>query len=368
MQHLRPAVGRRRAMGLLLGLPFLGAGRAARAQASAPSAAPFPEGASLLAAGPDGGEMENWARLLTPVLQRAMPADAQLRRTHAGGLDGVTGANQFHTSAQPDGASLLLAPGTAAMAWLAGDPRAHFDAGRWVGLLAGTRPVVLVSRLDPAALRRGQPVRVAVTAPYAPDLAGALGLELMGLSPVPVPGPPASATPAGVVDPGLAAFAQHAADMLVLCGRGLTERLSVAMEAGGRPLCLLSGGDGSGGPARDTSLPGMPGMMEFAAGLGLGMPGNRLSAAWQAVSATARLSFALVLPALTPVAMVALWRRAADQAAAAADVRAGLASQGLQLTPGPEAVTMFGAAPAADAASLAALREWMATRLRWRAG
>ena len=46
-----------------------------------------------------------------------------------GSADGVTGANQFEARGAPDGQTVLLVPGQAAVAWMVGDPRAQFDVG-----------------------------------------------------------------------------------------------------------------------------------------------------------------------------------------------------------------------------------------------
>lgn len=351
-----PALGRRPLMGLLSALPLLGAG--ARARAQAPAIA-FPEGARLLVAGPDGGDLDDIVQSLLPALLSGLPAETRLRATPVGGVDGVTGANQFTTAAQPDGFSVMLAPGAAAMAWLAGDPRVHYDAGSWLGLLAAVGPAVLVSRLDPASLRQGQSIRVGVTTPYAPDIAGALALHLMGLVPVPVASPP----PAGGVDTGFAAFAQHATDMIVLHGRNLPERLAAATAAGGVALCTLGAQDAAAGPMRDPSLPELPHLAELANTLGLGLRDDPLKRAFHAAAGIARIGFALVLPALAPAAMTAHWRHAADHAAAQAEPRGQLAGQGLGLAVGTASLACLSPGLGLTVQVRAAFAEWMGKQL-----
>jgi hypothetical protein len=110
------------------------------------------------------------------------------------------------------------------------------------------------------------------------------------------------------------------------------------------------------GDARDPAWLAIPTLAEFAGARGVA-PGAGLSAAWHGVAATAQTEFALVLPQLTPAALVALWRQAGSQAMAAmqqpGQLRAldGAAVQAL----------------AADAAALSALRAWLAERLNWKA-
>ena len=81
--------------------------------------------------------------------------------------------------------------------------------------------------------------------------------------------------------------------------------------------------------------------------------------------AATRLEFGLVLPGLTPAAMVALWRRAADQAGAQPKVQslAGMfAVRPLEGVAAAAAMTSV----AADAAALLELRGWLAERFNWR--
>ena len=40
--------------------------------------------------------------------------------------------------------TVLLAPGEAALAWMVGDPRAQFDVGHWVPVMAGTASAIVV--------------------------------------------------------------------------------------------------------------------------------------------------------------------------------------------------------------------------------
>ncbi|HEX5328095.1 MAG TPA: hypothetical protein VFW75_15620, partial [Acetobacteraceae bacterium] len=130
-------------------LPLLGGAgplaglRLAQADPPPPSP-PFPDGAELLIAGPDGGLLDRWCRVLAPALGRSLPAGTAVRLVREGGADGVTGANQFEVRALHDGSCALLTPGEAAIAWLVGDPRAQFDVGGWVPVLAGTAPSLLV--------------------------------------------------------------------------------------------------------------------------------------------------------------------------------------------------------------------------------
>ena len=101
-----------------------------------------------------------------------MPGRGALALRNVGGIDGVTGANQFDARVEPDGATALLVPGTAAMCWLTGEARARFDFSRWIPLWAGMGSAVLVSR---GPLANGGGVRLGASGPDRDRRAGAVG-------------------------------------------------------------------------------------------------------------------------------------------------------------------------------------------------
>jgi hypothetical protein len=72
-----------------------------------------------------------------------------------------------------------------------------------------------------------------------------------------------------------------------------------------------------------------------------------------------------VLPQLTPASMVALWRRAGTDAAAALDVQSAARSLDVHPLGGP-AATANTAPAAANEPALLALRQWLASRFHWR--
>ena len=344
-----PSLRRRDALRGWLGLTIfagLGSGLAhGQGAGSPPVAAPmFPDGVTLTVAGPEGGELDVWADRLLPALDRFLPTNPPMRRIMAGGLDGITGANQFAAQAQPDGSAVLLAPGTATLAWLLGDPRIQADLGHGVPLLEGVCPFLLAGRIDPPALVRGQKLRIGISAPYGPEIAAVLGLERLGLVPVPV---------SGLVDLAMtqSAFAQHSVDVMLL--RGPSAILTLAASGEARPICILGVPDGSGALARDPAMPHIPHIGELLGG----MPMDALTSGWHATVMAAQQAFRLGLPPLTPAGMVALWRRAVDQTIALPDMLNTAATQALRLHASPSKLP-------SDPVALGALRTWFADRRR----
>jgi len=332
--------GRREILGLLAALP-IGMGG-------------FDGGLTMIVAGPEGGRVDRVAVQLAPLLARSLPPGTLIRRRGAGGIDGVTGANQFTARASPDGDTVLLVPGAAALAWLTGDTRAHFDAAVWVPVMAGLSSGVVAGRLPAGGIGPGARVRMAAEFTGA-DLPALLAVELLGATVVPVHG---LRTDTALRD----ALLQGTVDLVFLRERQLPERLVALQRAGAVPLFSLGATAEDGGLARDPLLPEVPSFVEFCTGLCGSAPRGPLYDAWRAAAAATQLDFALVLPQLTPAPMVALWRQAAAQAA---DTR-GWYPGGTFRALASAAATACINATAADAPAQLELRRWMAVRFDWR--
>jgi hypothetical protein len=343
----QPVAGRRSIIARLLGAALLPAGRNALA-------ATVPDAATVLVAGPDGGLLDIWADALLPAIGRALPPGSQLRKASIGGVDGVTGANQFDARAVPDGGTLLFVPGDAALAWLAGDPRAQFDAGRWVGVLAADGPVVVAGRASVADLAAHRSLRLAANAPNGPAMAALLALELLGA--------PGAAT-FGLADEAAerAAFVSGQADLVLLRDARVAERLGALRGAGAQPLFTFGVTGEDGAPARDPRFPDVPHMAELHLALRRAAPAGPLYQAWRAAAAAAGMAFGLVLPQLTPAAIVAQWRRAGTQAAGAPEMQA-VAQQAAIRPLAAAAAAASTSVIAADPAALLDLRTWLAAR------
>lgn len=330
---------------MFLSAALMGASGLAHAQPGQ-AANTLADGAQVTVAGPDGGDLDHLCRGLIPALNRFIAPDRPLRRAFAGGIDGVTGANQFTAQALPDGSNALLVPGTATLAWLRGDPQVQFDPARWIPLLAATGPILIAGRVPARQLTRGQKLRLGVSGPNGPEWATILGLELLGLQPVAV---------GGVIDTVTAefAFAQHAVDALALRGPAIT---SVLATTGAQPICVLGTAESNGALTRDPMWPEIPQLTELLTGI----PETRLALAWRAATIAAQLPFSLVLPPLTPAGPAEIWRHAVQQAIATVEVQAMATAQAMrmQANPGPiHALT-------SQYEAMAALREWTTERQR----
>jgi hypothetical protein len=357
-----PSVGRRRLLATLTILPAAmraGGSFGAPMPVTTPSTAvvaPFTESPKLLIAGPNNGTLDRWADALLPALEQSLPLDTSIRRVEVGSADGVTGANQFEARGAPDGLTVMLAPGQAALAWMVGDPRAQYDVGHWVPVMAGTSSGIVVGR--PTVLAPGGRARVAAAGPASLDLPALLGIQLLGGKMEPV---------FGLAEPEAAhaAFSQGAVDAVLLRGHRVPDQFMAYAAARAQPLFTLGVIDASGRCVRDPTFPEVPHFVELCEQRSGRKPAGPLYEAWCALAAAAQLEFGLVLPQLTPASMVALWRRAGTAAAASLAVQATAATVAVRPLGEPLATTCM-MAVAAGAPALRELRRWLASRFEWR--
>jgi hypothetical protein len=348
-----PPPSRRRALSMVAGLLTVAAAPApspSNSGSALPSAsaahASFTEGPSLVVAGPPQGRLDRWADVLIPALARVLPsafaelAAQPVARSAVGGADGVTGANQFEARVPPDGGTALLLPGAAAIAWLVVDPRARFDAARWVPAWAGVASAVLVSRVPLVA---GRTLRVGGAHPAGLALPALLALDMLGIEVTP--------------------SADSVADAVFHCGQGA--RVAAAAQRGMTPALTLGTVDASGAWLRDPAFPAVPTAIEAVSRQPSSQASPALLAALRATAAAAVLDVALVLPQLSPANRVAMWRRACAEASATPDLVSEAASVGVRAAPAPATATLTRAI-AADVPTLLALRTWLDARWSWR--
>lgn len=335
---------RRALLALFASLPLVG--RPGELRAS--------DGTTLLVGGPDGSPLDRWSKVIQPTLSQALPPSTALRRQSVGGADGVTAANQFDARTSPDGQTALLVPGEAALAWLVGDPRARFDVARWVSVMVGITPALVVAR--PGAIAPGKRVRIATAGPGSGDLPALLGIELLGGR--------TELLPAIAPEAVAAAFGRSAVDAVLLRGYRVPDHMADLASAGARPAFVLGALDDSGYLGRCAAFPEVPTFTETLRTRNTGVAAS-LFAAWQAAAIAAQTDFALVVAQLTPADVIAMWRHAASEAVAALDVQAMATQLGVHAVGGPAATATAGATAASQAA-VTDLRRWLTDRYKWK--
>ncbi len=310
---------------------------------------------TLLVAGPADAAPGRWATLLAPRLGQAMQVGSALAVSATGGRDGVTGANAFEALTTPDGSTAMLVPGAAAIAWLAGDPRVHFDPARWVPALASLSSGVLVARGGGGGLA-GRTLRTAASTATGPELPALLGLSMLGARPAPA---------FGLSEPEDAAAALRAdrVDAVFLAGHDVPARLRGLQAAGFMPVFSL-GAIGDDVEARDAVVAGVPAFAELYRMQTGHAPTGALFAAWRATAAAAAIDTALVLPSLAPAALVARWRSACQSAVSDLGLVSAAMRAQVDPVPAPQCVQALSRINADETTQLA-LRRWLAGQTGW---
>jgi hypothetical protein len=330
-----------------------------RARAQIVGAA-FPGGVTLLSSGPAYGYIAGWAKLLGPHLLDGLPPDVNSSFMAMGGPDGVTVCNAFGARLDPDGSTIMFAPGAALLAWLEGDSRVKYDPGRWIATVVGATPAVLVGRA-PLSKLGARPLRLAASNPIGPELAAFLALDLLGL---PVEASFGLTDPASLID----GLRRRTIDLAFLSGPKLHATLAGMRASGGARALFSTGAQGCAGPlARDPLLPAVPSFLEAAAGLGITIPDDDRLAGYQAAAAAAAVCFTAVLPDLVRPSTLAEWRRGAELIGDSLSISAVAVPQGVRLVTGVCAGS-FIAEASHSAAALDSLRQTMLTRYGWRSG
>jgi len=314
----------------------------------------------IVGGGPDSlpGQV---APILAAALARGLATPSPIATHYDLGRDGVTAANLFDTvSPEADGGTTILAPGAALIASLSGDGRVHFDFSRWAALIMARRPVVTIARAELhrtirsrlSGLFHDRPVRLAVSHATGVELTSLLGLSLLGLHPLPVPG-------YGTKEAALDALKNGQVDAVQLTP-GPDDDLSadIASAPQGIKPIFYSG-------------PVIPGVPDFEATYQMARghaPSGALYQSWLSVANAAASALVLALPMLTPPLAVARWRHAAQEAVVDPTLKKWNDAQHLTITAGADAAPLLNQLEP-DLTALLALRRWINNNQpRWRQG
>jgi hypothetical protein len=299
---------------------------------------------TMTVAGPGDSDAAHWARLLQVPLGAGLlsPEGVQLR--FVGGLDGVTGVNQFDARAMPDGKDAVLFPGTVLLADLAGDSRVEFNMTHFVPLLAGVTQGVAMLRGSLWA-QRTAPVRLACQLGLDAAAAALLAFDLLGVPAVPV----------DVGADEAAAAAAGAVDAVFACGCDTSLHLQTLAQAGFAP-------------AFSAGAPPL-GMQAVAPDVLALLPAAQrtapLAMAWPSLAAAGTTSMVLAVPRLAPDSAIERWRIACMDSVTNANIGAELAPRRMRLVCGPDAAGVL-AALNLPADARGALQRWLQMRLNWR--
>jgi hypothetical protein len=307
---------------------------------------------TLLVAGPADSRTADWARLLRLPLTNNLTTAGALRLRFAGGLDGVTGANHFEAQAMPDGSQALLFPGSAALAWMAGDSRVRFEMDHLMPLaaLATTDVVMLRGGLD--AVARKAPLRLPCGTAPEPALTALMALDMLGIAAVTVPPLP---DPAACIRAGTA-------DAVFLSGDDVPGQIE-AMRGAGLEPGFITGLRPHGELPAGHPLQGVPHLLSLVEPARRGA--DPLVAAWRSVAASSSLEVVLALPRVSTAPAITDWRQACAAGLATPSMQQQFSRRSVRLLSDAEASGVL-AIVRGDAAAQAALRRWLSARVNWR--
>jgi tripartite-type tricarboxylate transporter receptor subunit TctC len=209
-----------------------------------------------------GGGSDVWARFFAPLLSERLPGKPTVVVKNVPGGGSITGTNQFHARAKPDGLAILGTSGSTQFPYLLGDPRVKYEYRDWTPVLAS--PTGGVVYVNPALGARdardipklkGKDMKYGSQGATSLDLVPLLAFELLGLDVKPVFG-------MGRAD-GRLAFERGEAAIDYQTTAAYVRNV-VPLVKGGKAVPLFSWGvlDGKGAFVRDPTFPELPHFIE----------------------------------------------------------------------------------------------------------
>ncbi|EHD13758.1 hypothetical protein CIN_11170 [Commensalibacter intestini A911] len=249
---------------------------------------------SFLVGGPEKSALGEWATQFSSSFATSLQETAPLPVKYTTGYDGVTGANLFDTRTSPDGNTALVTSGSAFIASMAGDKRVHFDCERWIPILTGLSPSVTIARQpfhnSIPDLLKNRSMKVAVTSVIGRELPTLLGIELLKINTIPVDGFTDYPT-------AINALKKGDVDALQLSTHESVAQIPELLKDGLHVFFSL-----------DNSTTYGPRFSDLYNQFRHYKTANTLFDAWNAIALASRMSVAIMLPMLTPSALVSKWK------------------------------------------------------------
>lgn len=313
----------------------------------------------LIVAGVADSLSGQWANLLAPALAQALHRpDFTLNTTT--GWDGITGANLFETQQEqvvpPAG---LIVPGSAILAALCGDARVHYDYQRWVPTFISHQPTVAIGRASVhrslISIINGRPLKVAVSSYTGAELPTLLGLDMLALRPLPLPG-------LGLPNSAMEALRSGTVDVIQLpYDADYAERLAMLQEEGFDPLFANA-------PPKDPFLrKGLPPDFTTIYQQERKRLPNKLNYdVWNVVSAACNMKAGLMLPFLSTPTDMAQWRHACQSVITQPELRSHAQDMNETMLTGAACTAEY-ATMMPDVSVIMALRRWLSLNIpKWR--
>ncbi|MDI2090018.1 hypothetical protein [Commensalibacter oyaizuii] len=249
---------------------------------------------SLIVGSPQNSDLGRWSSRIASAFAQGFQFNDPLPLRYTTGYDGVTAANLFDTRIAPDGNTALITSGNTIIAAMAGDKRVHFDYERWIPIITTLSPSIAIARQpfhnSIPDLLKNRTMKVAVSNILGKELPTLLGISLLQINAVPVTG-------LTTHDMAVKALRNREVDVIQLSTAQGFADLPILLKEGFHVFFSL-----------DNSTQYGPNFISLYNQLHHSREGNTLLEAWNALTLAARMDIAVILPMLTPSALVTKWR------------------------------------------------------------
>ena len=264
-----------------------------------------------------GGGSDVYSRALAPFLEKYLPGNPTLLVRNVPGGGSITGANQFHNRAKPDGTHVLVVSSSTVMNYVFQRKKFDFDLGKAQpivlspqGSVVYVAPGLGVKSAKDIGKLKGQALTFGGNTPTGAEMRVTTAFDLLGLNVKYVWG----------IERGPARLAFERGELTINYDTtpGYTKNASQLVKAGKAvPIFALGVLNEKGEVVRDPNfkdLPSFPEVYEIAHGK---KPSGPAYEAWKAVLKMGVMANkGILLPAGTPAPIADAWREAVRKALA----------------------------------------------------
>lgn len=310
-----------------------------------------------------GGGSDVYSRALVPFLQKYLPGNPTIVVRNVPGGGSITGANQFHNRAKPDGTHVLISSSSTVMNYVFQRKKFEFDLGKAQPVVLSPQGsvVYVASRLGVKSAKdigklRSQALTFGGNTPTGAEMRVTTAFDLLGLNVKYVWG----------IERGPARLAFERGELTINYDTtpGYTKNASQLVKAGKAvPIFSLGILNEKGELVRDPNFKDLPNFAEVYEIAHGKKPSGLAYEAWKAILKMGVMANkAILLPEKTPAPVADAWREAVRKMLADPefDAKAGMVIEGYPQFIGEAAVPIL-----KDATTLSPeVWEWIKTFLK----
>ena len=272
---------------------------------------------------PPGGGADVYMRVLAPFLEKHLPGKPTMMIRNVPGGGSITGANQFHARAKPDGLHVFVFSSSTIMNFVFQRSKFDLDVNKMQPVLLSPQgsvvyvsPALGVTAAKDIAKLKGQALAFGGGGATGAELRVTTAFDLLGLNVKYVWGIARG--------PVRLAFERGELNINYDTTPAYTKNVSQLIKAGkAAPLFAMGVLDEKGGVRRDPNFPNLPNFPEVYELMHGKKPSGPAYEAWKAIlNMSVMANKGLLLPAGTPPPIVAAWRSALQETLADSEFQA----------------------------------------------